>query len=83
MFRHHRNLLPLDLPSISFTNQSDIHSYNTRHVSDLHIAPANGKLEGNTITTQGPITIWNNMNAALKNRKSLAIFKTCLKKYNT
>ena len=51
MFRHHRNLLPLDLPSISFINQSDIHNYNTRHVSDLHIAPTN---TGNTITTQGP-----------------------------
>ena len=57
MFRHHRNLLPLDLSSISFINQSDIHNYNTRHVSDLHIAPTNTKLAGNTITTQGPI-IW-------------------------
>ena len=81
MFRHHLNLLlPSDLPSISFINQSDIHNYNTRHVSDLHIAPTNTKLAGNTITTQGPI-IWNNMNAALKNFESLATFKTCLKKY--
>ena len=80
MFRHHRNLLPSDLPSISFINQSDIHNYNTRHVSDLHIAPTNTKLAGNTITTQWSI-IWNNMNAALKNCKSLATFKTCLKRY--
>ena len=80
MFRHHRNLLPLALPSISFINQSDILNYNTRHVSDTHIALTNTKLAGNTITTQGPI-IWNNMNAALKNCKSLATFKTCLKKY--
>ena len=80
MFRHHRNLLPSNLPSISFINQSDIQNYNTRHVSDLHIAPTNTKLAGNTITTQGPI-ILNNMNAALKNCKSLATFKTCLKKY--
>ena len=58
MFRHHRKLLPLDLPSISFINQSDIHNYNTRHVSDLHIAPTNPKLARNAITTQGPI-IWN------------------------
>ena len=72
--RHHRNLPPLDLPSISFINQSDIHNYNTRHVSDLHIALTNTKLAGNTITTQGPI-IWNNMNAALKNYKSLVIIK--------
>ena len=80
MFRHHRNLLPSDLPTISFINQSDIHNYITRHVSDLHIAPTNTKLAGNTITTQGPI-VWNNMNAGLKNCTSLATFKTCLKKY--
>ena len=67
MFRHHWNLLPLDLPSISFIKQSDIHNYNTRHVSDLHIAPTNTKLAGNTVTTRGPI-IWNKMmKAALKN----------------
>ena len=82
MFWHQHNLLPLDLPSISLINQSEIHNYNnTGHVSDLHIASRNTKLAGNTITTQGPI-IWNNMNVALKNCKSLASFKTCLKKYN-
>ena len=26
MFRHHCNLLPLDLPSISFINQSNVHN---------------------------------------------------------
>ena len=60
--------------------KTDIHNYNTRHVSDLHIAPTDTKLAENTFTTQGPI-IWNKMNAALKNCKSLAMFKTCLKKY--
>ena len=73
MFRHHSNLLPLDLPSISFINQSDIHNYNTRHVSDLHIAPSN------TNWQKIPSQFWNKVNAALKNCKSLATFKTCLK----
>ena len=81
MFRHHRNLLPFRSP-FNLVHQPIGYSqlYNTRHVYDLHIAPTNTKLAGNTITTQGPI-IWNNMNAALKNCKSLATFKTCLKKY--
>ena len=37
------NLLPLDLPSISFFNQLDVYNYNATRV-DLHIAPA--KLTG-------------------------------------
>ena len=72
MFKYHHNLLLLYLPSISFIKQSDTHNYNTRHISNLHIAPTNTKLAENTIKTQGPI-IWNKTNDALKNCKSLAM----------
>ena len=44
-----------------------------RHVSDLHIAPTNTNLAGNTITIQKPI-IWNNMNATLKKHVDTVIF---------
>ena len=48
MFRYHLDLLPPDLPSVSFINQSDIHNHNTRQVSDFHIAATNTKLAQNT-----------------------------------
>ena len=66
MLGHHRNLIPADLPSISFINQSDIHNYNTRHVSDLHIAPTNTKLAGNT-SDQLFGTIWTPLSKIANN----------------
>ena len=78
MNRYHHNLLPPGLPNNKFTVQSDIHSYNTRQALDLHIDSTNTKLAENTIKIQGPI-IWNSINKATKNCRSLASFKKSLK----
>lgn len=80
MYRIHHKLLPNDLPTFTFTIRSDIHRYNTRHASDLHIAPTDTKLAENTINTQGPI-IWNIMNDNIKKCYSLPMFKTHVKNY--
>ena len=65
----------------AFTIRSDFHRYNTRHASDLHIAPiSDTKLAENTINAQGPI-IWNIMNDNIKKCYSLPMFKTHVKNY--
>ena len=76
MFRHHQNTFrsPFNLV------HQPIGYSQLQHATRFRCSYCT-KLAGKTITTQGPI-IWNNMNAALKNCKSLAIFKTCLKKKN-
>ena len=80
MYRYHHDLLPPDLPNVSFTTQSEIHNYNTRQAFNLHIAPTNTQLANNTIKIQGPL-IWNTMNISIKNCASLGIFKKSLKKH--
>ena len=66
MYRFYHDLLPPDLPNVTFTTQSEIHNYNTRQVLNLHIAPTNTQLAKNTIKTQGPL-IWNTLNTHIKN----------------
>ena len=78
MYRYHHDLLPPDLPYVTFTTQSEIHNYNTRQVSNLHIAPTNTQLAKNTIKTQGPL-IWNTLNTYMKNSATLGQFKKSLK----
>ena len=80
MYRFYHDLLPPDLPNVTFTTQSEIHNYNTRQVLNLHIAPTNTQLAKNTIKTQGPL-IWNTLNTHIKNSASLDQFKISLKKH--
>ena len=80
MYRFYHDLLPPDLPNVTFTTQSEIHNYNTRQVLNLHIVPTNTQLAKNTIKTQGPL-IWNTLNTHIKNSASLDQFKKSLKKH--
>ena len=80
MYRFYHDLLPPDLPNVTFTTQSEIHNYNTRQVLNLHIVPSNTQLAKNTIKTQGPL-IWNTLNTHIKNSASLGQFKKSLKKH--
>ena len=80
MYRFYHDLLPPDLPNVTFTTQSEIHNYNTRQVLNLHIVPTNTQLAKNTIKTHGPL-IWNTLNTHIKNSASLDQFKKSLKKH--
>ena len=66
MYRYHHDLLPPDLPNVTFTTQSEIHNYSTRQVLNLHIAPTNTQLAKNTrpLKIQGPL-IWNTLNTSI------------------
>ena len=79
MFKFSKNLLPTTFQNI-FTPNSNIHSYPTRHSSDLHLTNPKIILAHKTIRHHGP-DIWNPLPDYVKHCASLYSFKAVMKKY--
>ena len=78
MFKYSKNLLPFFHDA--FIPNSDIHSYPTRHRSDLHLNNPKLLLALKSIRHHGP-DIWNSLPDHIKSRTSIFSFKATIKKY--
>ena len=57
-----------------FTRNMDIHSHNTRQVSDIHIIPHSTKARAYSIRFNGT-TLWNLLGSAVINSPTIYVFK--------
>ena len=73
MYKIVNNLLPDSLKSW-FRYNSDVHNYNTRGSTKLHITSHNTALRANSIIINGA-KLWNDLNADIKILSSFYIFK--------
>ena len=78
MFKHINKLLPFFHDT--FTPNSEIHTYPTRHRNDLHLNNPKLLLAHRSIRHHGP-DIWNSLPEEIKSRTSLFSFKATLKKF--
>ena len=78
MYKYNKNCHPNALNNI-FTSNSDIHSHNTRHCQDQHIAMRRLHSTSKSFICQGP-EMWNKIPVSVKNAKSVNSCKSNLKK---
>ena len=80
MYQFHHNLFPDDLLEQNyFTMNNEVHNYNTRGVTNIHVGLVNTCLAYNTIRIQGAL-LWNTLPTSLKNAPSINVFKRSHKK---
>ena len=79
MFKFSKNILPPAFQNL-FTYNTDIHSYPTRHSSDLHLSNPKILIAHRSTRHYGP-DIWNSLPDNIKHSASLYSFKALLKKY--
>ena len=78
MYKYNKNCHPNALNNIC-TSNSDIHSHNTRHCQDQHIAMRRLHSTSKSFICQGP-EMWNNIPVSVKSAKSVNSCKHNLKK---
>ena len=79
MFSIHSGDLPPALAQI-FRRNNQIHSYNTRQASALHLPYARTTFTLNTLMSTGP-RFWNSLDTTITNASSISVFKRRLKSY--
>jgi hypothetical protein len=80
MFKHHKRQLP-EVCSNLFTSNHEIHSYNTRQRTLLHVPISNSASQMKTIRFMG-VQLWNNLSALnIPVNFSIHTFKKHLKKH--
>ena len=79
MFLCQHRLLPKSLLQLFFLN-NHFHNYSTRSASDFHIPKSHTTFFQRTIIYTGP-HLWNSLPCAIRDSKSLNIFKSRYKKY--
>ena len=79
MFKFSKSLLPVMFQD-TFTYNRNIHSYPTRHSSDIHLSTPRTFLAHKTIRYHGP-DVWNSLPDNIKHCASLFSFKSLMKKY--
>ena len=80
MYQFHHNLFPDDLLEPNyFTMNNEVHNYNTRGATNIHLGLVNTCLAYNTIRIQGAL-LWNTLPTSLKNAPSISVFKRSYKK---
>ena len=77
MYQYYSNGLPNSFQSM-FTTNRQIHSYDTRQSSKVHIPYCRTSQAQKFISYQGPI-FWNSLSTGLRNLQSRALFKKKLK----
>jgi hypothetical protein len=80
MFKHHKNKLP-QVCSDLFTSNEEIHEYNTRQKTLLHVPVCNTVAHKRTVRFMG-VKLWNGLSSAqIDLQSSIFTFKKHLKKY--
>jgi len=80
MFKHHHQQLP-DHCNDLFTSNAEIHDYNTRQRSMLHVPVTANNYQKRTIRFMG-VTLWNRLcNIEINRNRSVFTFKKHLKKF--
>ena len=78
-FIHHPQTLP-DIFISYFTQNSFIHSYNTRGKSNLHLTAVQSEIGKRALTYKGS-TLWNKLPDKLKSMQSISKFKSSLRSH--
>ena len=79
MYLSHHCLLPKSLLELFFLN-SNFHNYSTRSANNYHLPKSHTAFFQRTIIYTGP-HLWNSLPCAIRNSKSLNIFKSRYKQY--
>ena len=79
MYKFSTNTIPIPFRNL-FVYNKDIHTYPTRHSTDLHLTNPRILLNHKTIRHHGP-DIWNALPHNIKQSASLLSFKASLKKF--
>ena len=79
MFLCHQHLLPESLMEFFFLNNY-FHNYNTRFATDYHLPKSHTTFFQRSIIYSGPC-LWNSLPSAIRDSKSLNVFKSKYKKY--
>ena len=79
MYKHIKSNIPT-LFSTFYQKNNSIHGHNTRTSDDLYVPMAKTNVRKFSIRIKGPL-VWNSIPTAIRNCKSLFIFKKALKKF--
>ena len=75
-YRYHKSLLPSRFENVHTTNQS-VHTYNTRHATDLRIDYVRTSHYKYSLKYRS-VQIWNNLPENIKSCKTIASFRKCM-----
>ena len=77
MFRYNLNRLPLYFMNM-FQFNKQIHSYSTRHATNIHLSNPRTLLAHKSIRHSGP-DVWNSLSSEIRGTRSLYSFKQSVK----